>query len=151
MRISIETIPACVVACVRRTGPYGAGNVRAMEELKAWAGARQLLNDDAVILGIARDDPAVTAPENCRYDACLVVPDDFAAYGETCRGAAAGGRYAVFTVQHTAQAVQKAWREIFPELKRRGLQADLARPIIERYAAGMVQNHLCEICVPVTE
>jgi DNA gyrase inhibitor GyrI len=66
-----------------------------------------------------------------------------------CQGNIAGGRYAVFTISHTAEAVQKAWLEIFPELLKQGSQFDETRPILERYIVEMVNNHLCEICVPI--
>jgi DNA gyrase inhibitor GyrI len=52
-----------------------------MEKLKSWAGANQLLGDDSVILGIAWDDPQITKPENCQYDTCLIVANDFGSEG----------------------------------------------------------------------
>ncbi|WP_429084210.1 hypothetical protein [Brassicibacter mesophilus] len=39
--------------------------------------------------------------------------------------------------------------DIFPELSRQGYQFDKERPIIERYIVEIVNNHCCEICVPV--
>ena len=58
-------------------------------------------------------------------------------------------RYAVFKIDHTAEAVQKAWFDIFPELSRQGYQFDEARQIIERYVVKMINHHHCEICVPI--
>lgn len=60
-----------------------------------------------------------------------------------------GGKYAVFEIDHTPAAVQEAWANIFPALAECKYQFDPARPIIERYAVKMVNNHLCEICVPI--
>ena len=54
-----------------------------------------------------------------------------------------------FKINHTAEAVQKAWIDIFLELSRQGYQFDETRPIIERYIVHMVNNHHCEICVPI--
>ena len=148
--MKIESIPSYSIAYIRHTSPYGAGNVQTMERLKALAKANQLLGDDSVILGIAQDDPRTTKPEDCRYDVCLVIPDDYRFFDDTVSyGTIAGGKYAVFTVDHTAESVQKAWGEIFPALQRQGLAIDAAQPVIERYAAKLVQNHFCEICVPV--
>lgn len=150
MIFKIEEIPGYRIAYMRKVGPYGADNKDLMERLKSWAMSENLIHDSAIILGIAQDDPAVTLPENCRYDACIVIPKEFVMKDEdTSVNEFPGGRYAVFTVAHTAQEIQKAWNEIFPELADQGYQMDTARPILERYIPSMVKKHLCEICVPV--
>ncbi|MGE5397497.1 MAG: AraC family transcriptional regulator, partial [Chitinophagales bacterium] len=131
-------------------GPYGINNVQTMEELKKWARINHLFNDESIILGIARDNPETTKPENCRYDTCIVVSSEYSMADSYVReGNITGGKYAVFKINHTAEAVQKAWVDIFPELLRQGFQFDEARPIIERYIVHMVNNHYCEICVPI--
>jgi DNA gyrase inhibitor GyrI len=57
--------------------------------------------------------------------------------------------YAIFEIEHTAEAVQKAWSEIFQKSNENGCQMDYTKPIIERFASKMVNNHKCEICVPI--
>jgi DNA gyrase inhibitor GyrI len=57
----------------------------------------------------------------------------------------------VFILVHTAQAIGEAWGTIFAELAARGIKADTARPILERYVPHMVDKHLCEISVPVVD
>ncbi len=150
MRFEMEVLSPCKLAYIRRVGPYGTDNVRTMESLKSWADAHKLLKEDSVILGIARDDPQLTGPENCRYDACLIVTENVSQEGGDVRqGELAGGPYAVFRVGHTDKAVRQAWKEIFPELAKRKLRPDGARPVLERYAAQAVREYFCEICVPV--
>ncbi|MEY8348079.1 GyrI-like domain-containing protein [Bacillus cereus] len=150
MDIRIETIPAYQIAYIRQIGPYGVENVRTMEKLKEWATCNHLFHDDSIILGIAQDHPETTKPENCRYDACIVVSNDYTVNDSYVRkGNIVGGKYAVFQISHTAEAVQKAWIDIFPALLRQGYQFDDERPIIERYVVEMVHNHQCEICVPI--
>lgn len=150
MDIMIENMPAYRIAYIRQIGPYGKNNVQTMEELKRWAKINNLLNDESIILGIAQDNPETTKPENCRYDTCIVVSNDYSVKGcDAMEGNIIGGKYAVFKIHHTAEAVQKAWIDIFPELLRLGYQVDEARPIIERYVAQMVNQHYCEICVPI--
>lgn len=61
------------IAYRRRTGPYGAENKQLMEGFKAYLRARGRLDADAVILGIALDDPAATPGCAQRYDVGLVV------------------------------------------------------------------------------
>ena len=43
-----------------------------------------------------------------------------------------GGKYAVFKIRHTSEAVQKAWDGIFPELARQEIAIDECRPVLER-------------------
>lgn len=150
MDIMIEKIPIYRIAYIRQIGPYGINNVRTMEKLKEWAKSNHLFNDESIILGIVQDNPETTKPENCRYDTCIVVSNDYSVTDSYVReGNIVGGKYTVFKINHTAEAVQKAWIDIFPELSRQGYQFDEARPIIERYVVKMVNNHYCEICVPV--
>lgn len=147
--MKIETIPSYRIAYIRRIDPYGNGNVQTMERLKKWAASHDLLRDHSVILGIAHDDPATAKAESCRYDTCIVIADDYRVpSGDVKPGNIQGGRYAVFQISHTAEAVQTAWANIFPEINK-NYQWDETRPVLERYTAEMVANHYCEICVPI--
>ena len=145
--MKIETIPNYRIAYVRQVGPYGPANKKAMEKIKSWAADHNLLNDIGVY-GIPQDHPAVTEPEHCRYDACVVIPDDFPLEEGMREGELDGGEYAVYQVAHTAEAVQKAWTEIFPALQHSGYQLD-HKPIMERYTKEMLDIHFCELCIPV--
>jgi DNA gyrase inhibitor GyrI len=150
MTYQIEEMPKSHIAYMRRVGPYGASNYILMKKFKEWAKANGLFTELAVILGISQDNPATTLPENCRYDVCIVVSENFATTDADVNEAELpGGRYAVFTIDHTVKAIQKAWSEIFPQLSAQGQQPDISRPIIERYIPAMIDKHLCEICVPV--
>ncbi len=150
MNMKIENLPSCSVAYIRKVGVYGADNIRTMEQLKHWAEANNLMNNKTVIFGIAHDNPQTTPPENCRYDACILLANKhFEVDGNVQYGEIGGGKYAVFSVQHTAKAVEQAWEDIFPLLFEGGYLYDATRAIIERYAAEMVDRHLCEICVPI--
>nr|WP_184312531.1 GyrI-like domain-containing protein [Anaerosolibacter carboniphilus] len=150
MDIMIEKMPAYRIAYIRQIGPYGIQNVQTMEELKEWAKLNHLFNDESIIFGIAQDNPETTRPEDCRYDICIVVSNDYSVIDDYVReGNIVGGKYAVFKIHHTAEAVQQAWIDIFPELLRQRYQLDESRPIIERYMVQMVNNHYCEICLPI--
>lgn len=150
MNINIEMIPSYKIAYIRRTGPYGSENVQIMEQLKSWAREKNLFNESSIILGIAQDNPKFTEPKDCHYDTCLVVSDEFKVDNNYINfGKIIGGKYCVFKISHTADAMQRAWMEIFPELSKRNYEFDDRRPIIERYAIQMINKHCCEICVPI--
>ncbi len=130
--------------------PLRENNVSIMENLKTGAKANNLLCEDAVIFGIAWDDPKFTNPDKCRYDTCIVIKNDFIINENyICQGNISGGKYAVVKINHTADDVKKAWEEIFPLLLKQGCRFDKTRPIMERYSAKMISDSYCEICVPV--
>ncbi|GAU76032.1 GyrI-like domain-containing protein [Fusibacter sp. 3D3] len=150
MKPYIEMLPAYRIAYMSNIGPYGPENVKLMESLKHWAMGEGLLDDQSILLGIAQNDPSVTKPELCRYDTGLVISVDLKLDHDAVNlGNIVGGKYCVFKISHTAEAVQKAWSEMFPKLLEAGYQIDQARPILERYKAELVNNHWCEICVPI--
>ena len=150
MDINIEMIPSYKIAYIRKTGPYGSENIQVMEQLKSWAREKDLFNERSIILGIVQDNPKVTEPKDCRYDTCLVVSEEFEVDNKHINfGKTIGGKYCVFKINHTVDAMQKAWMEIFSELLKRNYEFDDRRPIFERYAMQMINKHYCEICVPI--
>ncbi len=148
MNIKFETLPKYRIAYVRQMGPYGPANVQTMKKLKKWAAAKKLLSKTSIILGISLDNPETTQPENCRYDAGIVISDDYQIDDFVSESELFGGKYTIFKVEHTPEDIQKAWSEIFSELPNYGYQID-ARPIFERYIGEMVCDNYCEICVPI--
>ncbi|MEY8354923.1 GyrI-like domain-containing protein [Lachnospiraceae bacterium 54-53] len=150
MDMRIETIPPYRIAYMRRTGAYGAGNSQLMETFKGWMEENHLWEEQTVILGIAQDNPELVKPEECRYDVCLVITDNSSIRGDGVKFKDMdGGKYAVFKIRHTSEAVQKAWDGIFPELARQELAIDECRPVLERYRMELLNNQYCEICVPI--
>ncbi|BCG61134.1 AraC family transcriptional regulator [Paenibacillus sp. URB8-2] len=148
MNIKVETLPTYRLAYVRQVGPYGPANTQAMEKLKKWAEEKNLLTESAIILGIPQDNPETTLPENCKYDACIVISKDYSMDDSICEGELSEGLYVVFKVKHIVEDIQKAWAKMFPALQNSGYQMD-NKPILERYTGDMINHHFCEICVPV--
>ena len=146
--MNIENINNCRLAYIRRIGKYGIENKNTMEKLKEWAKIRNLFNKNAVIYSIAQDNPDITSPENCRYDACIIIPKDFVIDENVNECEFIGGKYVVFKIMHTSEEIQKAYLEIFPKIIEAGLKI-VNKPIIERYSINMVENNFCEICVPI--
>lgn len=150
MNVKVETIYSYKIAYIRRIGEYGTKNKIQMEQLKRWASDNNLLDDDSVILGIAQDNPSRVKPQACRYDVCIVVPEEFKIKSNEIKiSELTGGKYVVFEIDHTTTAVQKAWLNIFQEISKLGYKLDETRPIIERYQVKMVNKHLYEICIPI--
>lgn len=155
MNVKVEILPEYRIAYMRQIGPYGAGNIQLMQKLKLWAITRDLLNVSSIILGIAHDDPEITSPEKCRYDACLVIPDDYKPENCVNESKLSGGKYAIFPVEHTSEAIANAWEKIFSVwLPESGFQID-DRPVFERYSGVNIDIKIepvcCEICIPVKQ
>ena len=60
-----------------------------------------------------------------------------------------GGKYVIFLIEHTNEAIKKAWQECFFELEKLGYLLDISKPIIERYVKKLVDKHYCELCIPI--
>ena len=72
--INLMDMPAYRVAYKRVVGPYGLKNNEVVfKKLFKWA-YLQFNTDKIMALGIIWDNPGVTVPEQCRYDACITVP-----------------------------------------------------------------------------
>ena len=77
MKINIEEIPESRIAYFRNVGEYGEKqNKELMESFKKWAQTNDVF-DNSTILGIPQDNPQVTPKEECRYDVCVVINNDF--------------------------------------------------------------------------
>ncbi|MCV9885568.1 AraC family transcriptional regulator [Metabacillus halosaccharovorans] len=147
MKCKTETIPNHRVAYVRRVGPYGPENIKVMEKLKRWAGEKDLLKS-AILFGIPQDNPETTQPENCRFDACIVISENYEIDETISENEISGGKYLVYEVNHTAIAIQKAYENIFLAIQNNEFEID-NKTIMERYTGDINANPYCEICVPV--
>jgi AraC family transcriptional regulator len=149
----VERAPA-TVACLRHVGPYGPAIGHFWDDTYAPWAAQNNLGIGHARYGIGHDNPAMTPPERCRYDACAEVPPDFLPSPPAFLSVIPGGRYAVAQFKGTAAEIGAAWmmllREWLPasrlrhgqglsfEYYPRGAFFDTARDIFA-----------CELCVPV--
>jgi len=73
--VEVRRIEPLRVAAIRHVGPYD--RIGALfEGLMAWAGRHRMLGSATRVLGLCYDDPEMTPPEQCRYDACLALDPD---------------------------------------------------------------------------
>ncbi|QVR62168.1 GyrI-like domain-containing protein [Bacillus subtilis subsp. subtilis] len=148
MKITIEELPELRIAYFRNVGEYGGKqNKELMESFKKWAQLNGVFHN-SVILGIPQDDPSITPKEECRYDVCVVINKDLNVLQPAQVGKLPGGKYAVFLLDHTKEAVSEFWGNIFSEIEKNSLTMR-GEPIIERYTSQMIDNHLCEVLVPI--
>lgn len=149
--MKIEQSPDMQMTYMRRVGPYGSENKVLMDRFKTWLDTHGLLNENTVILGIAQDNPSWVKPQKCRYDVGTIVPvpDILNDDPNILTGTVAGGSYAVIRLEHTAEAIQHTWHTMFDAISQSGLTVDNNRPILERYTPELINQHKCEICIPI--
>ncbi|XAH23092.1 GyrI-like domain-containing protein [Xylophilus sp. GW821-FHT01B05] len=153
MQVKVLTLPPARVAYMRHIGPYGAGVARLWREVfMPWRAAQGL--EQAPCYGIGHDDPSVTDPDKCRYDACVEVPDSFVAQNPVGIATLPGGRYAVADYYGTGAGLSVPWTQLLRDwLPASGMRAD-SRPHFEylpvdtRYDPRTGEFG-CQLCLPV--
>jgi AraC family transcriptional regulator len=73
MKVTLIDRQPAVVAYFRHLGPYGEAIARFWQETYVPWAVMNKLGADHARYGISHDDPSITAPEQCRYDACAEV------------------------------------------------------------------------------
>ncbi len=153
MEVRIIELPKARVAYQRLIGPYGPAIGEFWRStITPWMYSHGL--GDRTCYGIGHDDPSITPPDKCRYDACVDVPADFVASGQVDTQALPGGRYAVASFKGKAEGMANAWTWLIREwMPSSGLQCD-DRPFFERFTASTVFDPRtgemsCDICIPV--
>ena len=153
MNVEVKQMPAFHVAYVRHIGPYGKEGIEpAFQKLMSWAGPRGFTESGSV-LGITWDNPEITAPEKCRYDACISVPDGTATQDEIGIQTIPEGNYATYHCEVYNNDFAKAWNEFFRDwLPGSGYQPD-DKPCYELYHNNASTDPdgkwIVDICVPV--
>jgi AraC family transcriptional regulator len=153
MNVTVKNLPAFHVAYLRHIGPYGtAGIPETWKRLAKWAATRDLWTAERVCIGVALDDPMVTEPAKCRYDAAIVVPASMKVDGGPNVAEIPGGKHAVAPFEGSSQSIGAAWGELYGRwLPSSGYQPD--NPCFELYrgeAWDTVNDFFrCDLCLPV--
>jgi AraC family transcriptional regulator len=148
----IDRQPASI-AYLRHVGPYGAPILTFWQKtVYPWMATNGLLQQPRY--GISHDDPSVTAPEQCRYDAGCEVPPAMTTLGNALKTTIPGGKYAALSFKGTVADIEAAWTAMLRDwLPPSGLQLD-SRIMFEYYPQGSSYDPAtgvfdCKLCVPV--
>jgi AraC family transcriptional regulator len=141
------------VAFIRHVGPYESVTDILWHKLADWAKSRRL-PVDLTFLGIAHDAPGLTAPERLRFDAGIVVPEEFSSEGAIGHQVLNPAEFAVTTHVGHYRTLPKAYATIAGRAARlKGYRVG-GLPCIEVYRTTRVDanhemNHT-EIYIPVS-
>ena len=154
MKVTIIDRPPVHVAYLRHTGAYGPSiGEYWMETVAPWMSTNNLMGRER--FGLALDDPTVTVPAKCRYDACVQIREKEMLSGDPGRKVIPGGKYAALAFEGTGAEIGAAWESLLREwLPKSGLQLD-SRPFFEHYPVdgrydAKTGRFTCNICVPVS-
>ena len=155
MNVEINTFAATRVAYMRHVGPYGESGIpRLWQRFAAWCDANGLTPPRRNTYGIAQDSPDLTAPDKCRYDACIEVDGQFQPRGEIGVQTIPSGRYVCAAFTGTSAEIHAAWSRFWGEwLPDSGYQGD-DRPCFEWYDDDFAMDptsgaFTCRLCIPV--
>jgi AraC family transcriptional regulator len=112
--VRIVDADALHFASLASRGGYEFGAVHATwDELIARAKQLGFVDSDVDAWGIAHDSPTLTAPERCRYHACVPCPADERLPSPLEPAVRRAGRYAVFRYRGPVTGVADAYRSIY--------------------------------------
>lgn len=114
-----------------------------MAEMKNRITKKGLWQEDTTIWAVPWDNPHTTPPHLCRYDVCTQGLLDLPIQ------TLPGGKYLIFTLPHTTEALAQAWAGCFDTAGAQGYTIDFGRPIMERYVKKEVDKHRCNLCLPI--
>jgi AraC family transcriptional regulator len=114
MQVNIIDRQPTTVAYFRHVGPYGTSVSNFWQQtVYPWLATNNLLGNPR--FGISHDDPSVTAPDKCRYDACVELPEDFVGTGKHLTTIIPGGKYAVSRFKGGVAEIGQAWATLLRE------------------------------------
>jgi AraC family transcriptional regulator len=153
MKVELIDRQRTTVAYLRHVGPSGAPIATFWQKtVYPWMATSGLLQQPRY--GISHDDPTITAPQQCRYDAGCEVPPTFTTLGNALKTTIPGGKYAALSFKGTVADIEEAWTAMLRDwLPSSGLQLD-SRMMFEYYPQGSSYDPAtgvfdCKLCIPV--
>jgi AraC family transcriptional regulator len=114
--LSVKDMPALQVAAIPSEGGYNLDSIcAAWQSLNIWAQARQLIHPDTWALGISLDDPTITAPQQCRYYAAVVLRQPVNVSGQVTAFTIPAGNYLFCHFKLIADQIQAAYRWVYQQ------------------------------------
>ncbi len=154
----VVDFPKRTVAYVQVSQGYDPQHIGpAFQKVITWAQAHGLMDPRTEVIGRSLDDPEVTPPDKCRYDACVTVPPGTKGEGEIGVTELPAGRYVTARVEgeysRVSEVLGAAWSELFKEwFPTSGYKPgntpcmEIYRETEEEYKQGKM---VCDICEPV--
>ncbi|MCK5124751.1 MAG: GyrI-like domain-containing protein [candidate division Zixibacteria bacterium] len=153
MEIQTKDLTVQKVAYIRHMGPYQECGP-AWEKLYEWAMKNGIDIKKSLWIGASYDDPENTPPEKIRYDACVVIPENFKEDDTVKVQELPGGKYAMAIHMGAYKNIGETYKKMFSEgLPKADLSIRMA-PCYEYYigdCTGIPEEKLkTELYIPIS-
>jgi AraC family transcriptional regulator len=154
MQVTVKKLPSYRVAYIRSWGPYSVeAGLSAFARLLQWAGPRDLVNEESLLIGVVSNSPDVTPAEKLIYDACITVPETIDADRWVNIQSIPGGDFAVHHCEIDIHRQEDEWtRLVLNWLTQSEYQPD-DRPYYAIYynteEISAIKNVIADLCLPV--
>ena len=130
LKIETRSVPDWNLAYVSNLNGYNLELIcKAWNQLQHWAVSEGLLTSETRALGISFDDPLITAPEKCRYYACLTIPEGVVPRPPIGYMKLAGSKCLIARVSCLPQQIQPVYMYLYRDwLVDSGFQPDNIPP-----------------------
>lgn len=114
MNVSLKELPSYEVAYVRHIGSYLDTHM-AWNTLGVWASTHGLTPMSQYFIGISLDDPETVNEAECRYDACVTLPEGFDKSDDSVVQfkTVQGGKYASYQFYDKVDKLALAYQSLF--------------------------------------
>lgn len=160
LTVSLVDVPDRTLAVMRYVGAT-AKLPTIWPRMVEWCRSRNLLNENAQVLGLHHDDWETTIEDSYRYDAAVVVEPDFKPDGEVTVFHQTGGLVAMTAFEGSLVGLDKTWQMFAREwLPASGYQFRLSH-VYDIYPVELVSGSLLQsivrslngiqatLCIPV--
>jgi AraC family transcriptional regulator len=151
VEVRIENLDPSRVLLRRHVGPYSEVG-RTWDELMRFVAMRGLLRSAPVVVGLAYDDPEVTAPECFRYDACVVVSPEVEPQSEFGVQMIGGGEYAILSHRGPYERMGETYAKLFGQGLVPSGREPRYGPSLEFYRSAPStppDDRVTDVCVPL--
>jgi len=116
LKPKIVTLSGKQVVYIQTIGKYGdPATGEAWDKIWKFVKENKLFSWRMESIGICHDDPDITEPEKCRYDACITVKKEIKPEGEVGFKKIPGGKYAVFKFKGPYDQFNSVYKTIYRE------------------------------------
>ncbi|TAJ11184.1 AraC family transcriptional regulator [Marinilabiliaceae bacterium JC017] len=128
-----KVLPELKVVFCQMIGDYNQVAHIAWSKLCGYAGQNGLFLSDTQFFGISYDNPTITEPDKCRYDACITINRDIKPEGEIGVKTLCAGNYAVFTFVGPYAELRYGYDYIFGQWFETSGYEIVDSPCMEKY------------------
>lgn len=135
-RVRVRSLGPMHLAFVRHVGPYEDVPPALFAEVRAWLAARGVRG--GTLAGIGHDAPGITAPEQLRFDACVVVPESFEGDGRVAYQRFDARTVAAITFVGPLRDLPRAYERIGTAVRELKGYRLVGLPVVEMYSVTAI-------------